>query len=128
MQHLHLTTPSSECARMRLQVHTPLTARARELLQLYRGLQLPLLGLEERLDVLLHAKWTVKEFDCDLTRELVDLVRCSVLFCCCCCCCRRRRRRLFSVSLLLYFSCFVLRLMLCAVAVHAPPRWSACVI
>merc|ERR1711871_306554 len=27
-----------------------------------------------RLDVLLHVKWTVKEFDCNLTRELVDLI------------------------------------------------------
>ena len=56
-------------------VQTPLTARARELAQLYHGLRLPLVSLEERLDVLLHVKWTVKEFDCALTRELVDLVR-----------------------------------------------------
>ena len=26
------------------------------------------------LDVLLHVKWTVKEFDCNLTREMVDLI------------------------------------------------------
>ena len=30
--------------------------------------------MDERLDVLLHVKWTVKEFDCILTRELVDLI------------------------------------------------------
>lgn len=30
--------------------------------------------MDERLDVLLHVKWTVKEFDCDLTREIVDLI------------------------------------------------------
>eukprot|EP00455_Lapot_gusevi_P013095 TRINITY_DN16319_c0_g1_i3.p2 TRINITY_DN16319_c0_g1~~TRINITY_DN16319_c0_g1_i3.p2 ORF type:complete len:112 (-),score=13.94 TRINITY_DN16319_c0_g1_i3:59-394(-) len=30
--------------------------------------------MEERLDVLLHVKWTVKEFDCNLTREIVDLI------------------------------------------------------
>jgi hypothetical protein len=59
----------------KIQVHTPLTTRARELMQLYQGLQLPLLSMEERLDVLLHVKWTVKEFDCQLTREIVDLVR-----------------------------------------------------
>lgn len=38
------------------------------------GLNLPLLTVDERLDVLLHVKWTVKEFDCDLTREVVDLI------------------------------------------------------
>ena len=56
-------------------VHTPLTTRARELMHLYQGVNLPLLSMEERLDVLLHVKWTVKEFDCNLTREIVDLVR-----------------------------------------------------
>lgn len=56
-------------------VHTPLTTRARELMHLYHGLTLPLLRMQERLDVLLHVKWTVKEFDCNLTREIVDLVR-----------------------------------------------------
>ena len=30
--------------------------------------------MHERLDVLLHVKWTVKEFDCNLTREVVELV------------------------------------------------------
>ena len=35
----------------------------------YNGLRLPLLSIDERLDVLLHVKWTVKEFDCNLTRE-----------------------------------------------------------
>ena len=48
--------------------------RARELMQLYRGLNLQGLSLEERLDVLLHVKWTVKEFDCALTREIVQLI------------------------------------------------------
>ncbi len=38
------------------------------------GLNLPLLTVDERLDVLLHVKWTVKEFDCDLTREIVELI------------------------------------------------------
>lgn len=58
-----------------VEVHTPLTTRARELARLHHGLALPALSVEERLDVLLHVKWTVKEFDCALTRELVDLVR-----------------------------------------------------
>ena len=55
-------------------VHTPCTTRAKELMQLYNGLKLPLLTTDERLDVLLHVKWTVKEFDCNLTREVVELV------------------------------------------------------
>uniref|UniRef100_A0A0G4HL22 IQ motif and ubiquitin-like domain-containing protein n=1 Tax=Chromera velia CCMP2878 TaxID=1169474 RepID=A0A0G4HL22_9ALVE len=55
-------------------VHTPFTTRAKELMDLYNGLRLPLLTVDERLDVLLHVKWTVKEFDCNLTREIVDLI------------------------------------------------------
>jgi len=56
------------------EVHTPFTTRAKELLELHRGLDLPKLTIDERLDVLLHVKWTVKEFDCNLTREIVDLI------------------------------------------------------
>lgn len=56
------------------EVHTPFTTRAKELMDLYNGLRLPLLSTDERLDVLLHTKWTVKEFDCNLTREIVDLI------------------------------------------------------
>eukprot|EP00898_Chlorokybus_atmophyticus_P004614 jgi/Chlat1/5153/Chrsp33S05035 len=55
-------------------VHTPTTTRAHELGQLYAGLRLPLVSADERLDVLLHVKWAAKEFDCDLTRELVSLI------------------------------------------------------
>ena len=55
-------------------MHTPFTTRAKELMELYNGLNLPLLTIDERLDVLLHVKWTVKEFDCLLTREIVDLI------------------------------------------------------
>jgi hypothetical protein len=57
-----------------VEVHTPYTTRAKELHELYNGLRLPLLSIDERLDVLLHVKWTVKEFDCNLTRDLVDLI------------------------------------------------------
>jgi hypothetical protein len=39
-----------------------------------QGLQMGGLTIDERLDVLLHVKWTVKEFDCALTRELVSLI------------------------------------------------------
>ena len=55
-------------------VDTPSTIRARELRDLYHALNLPLLSLDERLQILLHVKFTVKEFDCNLTREIVDLI------------------------------------------------------
>ena len=48
--------------------------RAGELRGLYRGLQLQGLAAAERLDVLLHVKFRAKEFDCSLTRELVQLI------------------------------------------------------
>ena len=32
------------------------------------------LSVDERLEVLLHIKWTVKQFDCQLTREICELV------------------------------------------------------
>jgi hypothetical protein len=56
------------------EVHTPFSTRAKELMDLFNGLRLPFLSTDERLDVLLHTKWTVKEFDCNLTREIVDLI------------------------------------------------------
>lgn len=45
---------------VKVEVHTPFTTRAKELMQLYNGLNLPMLTVDERLDVLLHIKWTVK--------------------------------------------------------------------
>jgi hypothetical protein len=56
------------------EVHTTYSTRAKELMDLYNGLRLPFLSTDERLDVLLHTKWTVKEFDCNLSREIVDLI------------------------------------------------------
>ena len=56
------------------EVETPFTIRAKELMDLYNGLKLPLLSIDERLDVLLHVKWTVKEFDCNLTRSITELL------------------------------------------------------
>lgn len=55
-------------------VHTPLTVRAAELQQLYGGLTLATLSVDERLDVLLHVKWVSKEWDSSVTRELVELI------------------------------------------------------
>ncbi|GLE01880.1 hypothetical protein PINS_up010718 [Pythium insidiosum] len=56
------------------EVHTPFTIRAKELTDLYHGLKLSLASVDERLDVLLNVKWTVKEFDCALTREIIELI------------------------------------------------------
>ena len=55
-------------------VETPFTIRARELRDLYNALQLNGLSVDERLDILLHVKWTVKELSCPLSREIVELV------------------------------------------------------
>lgn len=56
-----------------VEVHTPFTTRAKELMQLYNGLNLPMLTIDERLDVLLHVKWTVKVWGrfllCAITTE-----------------------------------------------------------
>ena len=38
------------------------------------GLEARSMTIDDRLDVLLHVKWTVKEFDCALTREIVELI------------------------------------------------------
>ena len=57
-----------------VEVHTPFTIRARELMHLYHALTRPSPPTAYRLDMLLHTKYTVKEFDCALTRELVQLL------------------------------------------------------
>lgn len=57
------------------EVHTPFTTRAKELLDLYHGMAMQtLLSVDERLNMLLHVKWTVQEFDCALTRQIVELI------------------------------------------------------
>ncbi|TPX43836.1 hypothetical protein SeLEV6574_g04836 [Synchytrium endobioticum] len=59
-------------------VETPTTTRASELRNLYRALCVTsttqLINVDERLQVLLHIKYTAKEFDCALTRDIVDLI------------------------------------------------------
>mmetsp|Transcript_8776 Transcript_8776/g.13000 ORF Transcript_8776/g.13000 Transcript_8776/m.13000 type:complete len:530 (-) Transcript_8776:22-1611(-) len=55
-------------------VETPFTVRAAELMDLYHSLNTTNVSVDERLDVLLHVKWTVKEFDCILTRDIVELI------------------------------------------------------
>ncbi len=56
-----------------VQVITPYTSRAAELVQLYNGLKLRRVTDEQRVDILLNVKYTVKAFDCDLTREITEL-------------------------------------------------------
>ncbi|XP_053498229.1 IQ and ubiquitin-like domain-containing protein isoform X2 [Ictalurus furcatus] len=56
------------------QMDTPHTIRASELRDLYCSITLSYLSQEERLDVLLTLKHTVKEHDCKLTREIVELI------------------------------------------------------
>ncbi len=55
-------------------IETPFTIRAKELWDLYEGLNSSTFSVDERLDVLLHVKWSVKEFDCILTRDISDLI------------------------------------------------------
>ena len=55
------------------EVHTPFTPRAQELRDLYRGLATDRLPPDERLQILLNVKWTVQEFACPLTHDIVEL-------------------------------------------------------
>jgi len=56
-------------------VHTAATSKAKEYMQLYQQLAAPAGSLDERLDVLLQAKWTVKAFEGGpLTRDIIELV------------------------------------------------------
>ena len=41
------------------EVHTPFTIRAKELMDIYYGLKLRKISIDERLDILLNTKWTV---------------------------------------------------------------------
>jgi hypothetical protein len=43
------------------EVHTPFTLRAKELMEIYYGLKLKKVTIDERLDILLNTKWTIKE-------------------------------------------------------------------
>jgi hypothetical protein len=54
-------------------VQTPSTNRSKELRDLYLALQAHL-TTDERLDILLHVKWCVKEFESPLTRDISDLI------------------------------------------------------
>ena len=53
---------------------TPYTIRAQELRDIYSTLSMKYLTQDERLDVLLTLKHTVKEHDCKLTQEIIELI------------------------------------------------------
>ena len=53
---------------------TPYTIRAQELRDIYNSINMKYLTQDERLDVLLTLKHTVKEHDCKLTQEIIELI------------------------------------------------------
>lgn len=56
-------------------VQTPAIQRAKELLELYNALTSPLVSVNQRLEVLLNVKWTIKAVEpCMLTKTLADLL------------------------------------------------------
>nr|XP_016849365.1 PREDICTED: IQ and ubiquitin-like domain-containing protein isoform X2 [Anolis carolinensis] len=56
------------------EMDTQFTLRARELLEIYRSISMKDLPEDERIDVLLTLKHTVKEHECKLTHEIVELI------------------------------------------------------
>lgn len=56
------------------EMDTPYTIRAKELQDIYNSINMKYLTQDERLDVLLTLKHTVKEHDCKLTQEIIELI------------------------------------------------------
>lgn len=56
------------------ELDSPYNIRARELKDIYNSLNMSYLTQDERLDVLLTLKHTVKEHDCKLTQEIISLI------------------------------------------------------
>ena len=56
------------------ELDSPYSIRARELKDIYNSLNMNYLTQDERLDVLLTLKHTVKEHDCKLTQEIISLI------------------------------------------------------
>ncbi|CAH1783739.1 unnamed protein product [Owenia fusiformis] len=56
------------------EMDTPYTIRAQELKDIYNSINMKYLTQDERLDVLLTLKHTVKEHDCKLTQEIIELI------------------------------------------------------
>ncbi|XP_016068842.1 PREDICTED: IQ and ubiquitin-like domain-containing protein [Miniopterus natalensis] len=57
-----------------IEMDTQFTIRARELQNIYKCIMLRNLSQDERLDVLLTLKHTVKEHECKLTQEILELI------------------------------------------------------
>lgn len=57
-----------------VEMDTQFTIRARELQNIYKCIMLKNLSQDERLDVLLTLKHTVKEHECKLTQEILELI------------------------------------------------------
>nr|XP_009685640.1 PREDICTED: IQ and ubiquitin-like domain-containing protein isoform X1 [Struthio camelus australis] len=56
------------------EMDTQYTLRARELLEIYRSISMKDIPKDERIDVLLTLRHTVKEHACKLTQEIVELI------------------------------------------------------
>ncbi|KFQ85985.1 IQ and ubiquitin-like domain-containing protein, partial [Phoenicopterus ruber ruber] len=56
------------------EMDTQYTLRARELFEIYRSISMNDIPKDERIDVLLTLRRTVKEHECKLTREIVELI------------------------------------------------------
>ncbi|KAM6384160.1 IQ motif and ubiquitin-like domain-containing protein isoform 4-T7 [Alca torda] len=56
------------------EMDTQYTLRARELLEIYRSISMNDVPKDERIDVLLTLRRTVKEHECKLTQEIVELI------------------------------------------------------
>ncbi|XP_078485773.1 uncharacterized protein LOC100186480 [Ciona intestinalis] len=56
------------------EMDTQYTIRAKEMRDIYNSINMKYLTQDERLDVLLTLKHTVKEHDCKLTREIIELI------------------------------------------------------
>jgi hypothetical protein len=57
-----------------VKVRTPNTMRAKELRNLFRALKMKGVTADERIEILLLLKQTVKEFNCQLTQDLITLI------------------------------------------------------
>lgn len=57
-----------------IKVRTPNSMRAKELRNLYMGLKIEDITADERIELLLMVKQTVKEFKCQLTQDLITLI------------------------------------------------------
>ncbi|OHT11916.1 IQ calmodulin-binding motif family protein [Tritrichomonas foetus] len=57
-----------------IKVRTPNSMRAKELRNLYRALKFEGVTADERIEILLLLKQTVKEFNCQLTQDMITLI------------------------------------------------------